>query len=86
VVEGNVQAVVAGNGHIHRPSQMEEVHSFRIGSEEGEVHTLQADQVVGYDNGVMGEVAAAAQFARTSNCHDGRTVCYQRAVGLGKSG
>jgi len=88
VVEGNVQMVVADNGHIRQvdPSQMEEGRRFRIGSEEGEVHMLQADQVGACDNGVKGVAAAAAQFARTSNCHDGRTVCYQRVVGLGKLG
>ena len=88
VVEGNVQAVVADSGHTHRvdPSQTEEGHSFHIGNEEVEAHTLQADQVVECDNGVMPVAAAVARFARTSNSHDGRTVCCQRAAGSGKSG
>jgi len=88
VVEGNVQTVAADNGHIHQvdPSQTEEGHSFHIGSGEGEVHMLQVDQVAGCGNGVMGVVGAVARFARMSNCHDGRTVYYQRVVGLGKSG
>jgi len=88
VVEGSVQAVEAGNGHTHRvdPSRMEEGHSFHIGSEGGEVHTWQADQVGGCDSGVKGVAAVAAQFARTSNCHDGHTVYDQRVVGSGRSG
>jgi hypothetical protein len=86
-VVGNVQVVGVGSGHIHQPSRMEGDHSFHIGSAEGEVHTWQADQVEEYDSGVKKvAVAVAAQFARTSSCHDGRTVCYQMMVGSGMSG
>jgi hypothetical protein len=68
-------------------SRMEGGHSFHTGSEEVEVRTWQADQVVGCDNGVKGVGAVvAAQCARTNNYHDGRTECDQRVVGSGKSG
>lgn len=87
-VEGNVQAAQVDNDRTQQvdPSRMEGGHSFHTGSGEGEVHTLQADQVERCDNGVKGvEVGVAAQVARTNNFHDGRTARDQRAVGSGKS-
>jgi hypothetical protein len=88
VVEGNVQAVEVGSGHIHRvdSSRMAGDHNFHIDSGKGEVRTWQADQVAGCDNGVKGVVAEAGQCARTNNCHDGRTVYDQTVVGSEKSG
>jgi hypothetical protein len=85
VVGGNVQVEV-DSAHIRQvdSSRLEGDHSFHIGSGEGEVRMWQADQVVGCDSGVKGVVVAAAQYARTNNCHDGRTVFDRRVAGLGK--
>ena len=93
VVEDNVQGVEVGNDHTRRAgsSQTEGDHSFHIDSEEVEVRTWQADQVVGCDNDVKDVAAAAAaavaaQCARMNNSHDGRTDYGQRVVVSGKSG
>ena len=82
VVGGNVQVVEAGNDRIRwvGSSQVAGDHNFHTGSEEVEVRTWQAGRAVGCDNGVKGEVAAAAQCAHTSNCYDGRIVSDRVAV------
>lgn len=90
VVEDNVQGVEVGNDHTRRAgsSQTEGDHSFHIDSEEAEVRTWQAVQVVGCDNGAKDVVVAAvaAQCARMNNSHDGRTDYGQRVVVSGKLG